>query len=124
MGFGSIFAGLPEEFSPPEAAAERIADLRTVAEREAYWLRIPQGWRTMIGHFAVIAIASRIVEMPEKADRQNAIYSVPEIWREQVKRFVLTMWATREIRAEHRAEQAARRSGRAPDQAGSRARAA
>jgi hypothetical protein len=104
---------LPEEFSPPEKAADRIADLRTLAEREAYWLRIPECWRPMIGILAVYAIASRIVGMREKFDRQNAIASVPEIWREQVKALVLAWWATREIRAAHQAELAARREARA-----------
>ncbi len=99
---------LPPEFSPPERAAEHIAELKTLADREAYWLRIPECWRPMIGEFAVIAIASRIVEMPEKFDRQNALGSVPEVWREQVKAFVVTMWKTREARAQYRAEQAER----------------
>lgn len=115
-----VFAGLPEEFSPPERTAERIAHLNTVAEREALWLRIPQGSRPMVGHFAVRAIACRIVEMPEKLDRQNAIWSVPEMWREEVKRFVLTLWSTREIRARYQAELAARRER---ERAGNRAAA-
>jgi hypothetical protein len=102
------FIGLPEEFSPPDRAAERIADLPTLAEREAFWLRIPEGWRPMIGHFAVRAIACRIEEMPEKHRRQDALASVPEMWREEVKAFVLTLWKTREIRAQHRAELAER----------------
>lgn len=101
--------GLPEEFSPPEKAAERIAELNTIAEREALWLRLPEPWRPMIEIFTVQAIACRIAEMPEKFDRQNAIASVPEMWREQVKAKVISFWITREIRATYRAEQAARR---------------
>ncbi len=101
---------LPAEFSPPERAAEHIAELKALADREAYWLRIPECWRPLVGHFAVIALASRIVEMPEKFDRQNALASVPEIWRERVKAFVLTMWQTRELRAQYQAEQRARQA--------------
>lgn len=103
------FTGLPEEFSPPEKTAERLAELKTLAEREAYWLRVPVCWQPLIGQLAVMAMASRIVEMPEKFERQNALASVPEFLRERVKAFVLTMWQTREIRARHRAEQEARR---------------
>jgi hypothetical protein len=100
---------LPAEFSPPERAADHIAEMKALADREAYWLRIPECWRPMIAQFAVIAIASRIVEMPEKFDRQNAIASVPEFLRERVKAFVLTMWQTRELRAQYQAELRARR---------------
>ncbi len=91
---------LPAEFSPPEKAAERIAELNSLAEREAYWLRIPECWRPMIGGLAVHAMARRIYEMPLKFDRQNAIASVPELWRSQVKALVLSFWATRHLRAE------------------------
>jgi len=100
---------LPAEFSPPEKAAERIAALNTVAEREALWLRMPEDWRPMIEILAVHAMASRIADMPQKFDRQNAIASVPELWREQVKALVISFWQTRESRAQYQAELRARR---------------
>lgn len=103
------FAGLPEEFSPPEKTADRIAALSTIAEREALWLRIPEQWRPMIGELAMHMMACRIADMPQKFDRQNALASVPEIWRTLVKALVVSFWKTREIRAQHQAELAARR---------------
>ena len=105
---GVTFTGLPAEFASPDRAAEHIADLKTIAEREAYWLRIPEGWRKMIGHFAVIAMACRIAEMPQKVDRQNALASVPEIWREEVKTHVLRLWQTKDVRAKYQRELAER----------------
>lgn len=89
---------LQAEFSPPEKAAEHIARLNTIAEREAYWVRIPECWHAMIGVLAIGAIARRISDMPQKFDRQNAIASVPEIWREQVKALVISFWQTRHLR--------------------------
>jgi len=91
---------LPEEFCPPEKAAECIAALSSIAEREAYYVRIPRPWQPMIGDLVVPAIARRICGMRDKFDRQNAIASVPELWREQVKQLVMSWWATRHLRAE------------------------
>lgn len=90
-----VFAGLPREFGSPDRAAKMIAALNSVAEREALWLRIPEAWRPVIGHFTELAIAARIVEMPSKMERQNALGSVPDLWRENVKQQVLRMWKRR-----------------------------
>jgi hypothetical protein len=104
------FINLPEEFCPPERAARHIADLNTLAEREAYWVRIPRGgWQAIIGHFAVLFIAARIVDMPEKVARQNALASVPDFWRDDVKAHVLRLWQTKELREQYLADQAAKR---------------
>ena len=110
MSRASFFAGLPAEFDPPEKAARHIAALKTIAEREACWLRIPEGWRPMIGHFVEITIAFDIVEMPEKVARQNALASVPEVWREEVKWHVVRLWHTKDLRAEYQAELAVKRA--------------
>lgn len=109
MSTTGLFAGLPAEFSPPEKAAERIAELRTLAEREAYFIRIPSQWRPFIGDLVPIAIASRIVELPEKAQRQDALASVPDFWRDLVRKLTVSLWQTREIRAAYQAELAAKR---------------
>ena len=106
-----LFVGLPEEFSPPEMTADRIAALDVRAEREALWIRIPPNWQPIIGHFACMAIAVRIADgMPEIEDRRAALAEVPEIWRDQVQAFVKSFWITREIRAKYREERAARRA--------------
>lgn len=102
------FTGLPAEFSPPEKAARHIAGLSTIAEREAYYLRIPTPWQKFIGELVPPMIAERIVDLPEKARRQDALASVPEIWRQRVKQWVMSLWATREVRAAHQAELAAK----------------
>lgn len=104
---------LPAEFCPPERAAERIAALNTIAEREALWLRIPEPWRKFIGDFVPMAIASRIVEMPTKLERQNALASVPDMWRDHVRGLVVSLWQTKTIREEYQAELAARRREKA-----------
>jgi hypothetical protein len=106
-----LFVGLPEEFSPPEATAERIAALGSRAEREALWIRIPSNWQPIVGHFACRAIALEIAdEMPEIEDRRAALSEVPEIWLTQVQAFVKSFWSTRDIRARYREERAARRA--------------
>lgn len=105
-----LFKGLPVEFSPPEKAAQHVADLNTLAEREAYFVRIPAPWQKFIGELVPLMIAQRIVEIPEKARRQDALASVPEIWRKLVKQMVMSLWETREIRAQHQAELAERRA--------------
>jgi len=92
------FVGLPKEFCPPEKAAEHIAYLNTIAEREACWARIPANWHAMIGILVIHAIGRRIADMPQKFDRQNAIASVPELWRAPVKALVLSFWQTRHLR--------------------------
>lgn len=110
----NLYIGLPKEFSPPTAAAWRIAMLDTSAERLALYLAIPtSGWRKWILHEAKIAIALRIVEMAEKARRQDAIAAVPEDWRHDVKAHVLRLWQTREIRARYEQEKEAKRAERA-----------
>lgn len=100
----NIFAGLPSEFSPPEKTAMHIATLNTIAEREAYWLRLPQQWRgPFVGHLVELAIARRICDMPEKIQRQNALASVPDLWRENVRWQVVRMWRHRELLAQDEA---------------------
>ncbi len=114
MRYSDLWVGLPEEFAPPEKAAEHIAALNTCAEREAYFIRIPKGgWQKMIGHFAVNAIAARIVEMPEKVQRQDALAAVPDFWREDVKKMVLSLWQTKEAREAWKAERDAKKRERA-----------
>lgn len=108
-----LFIGLPAEFSPPEAAAEHIVSLGTAAEREAYWLRLPERWRGQSGFVAVFArrfLAEKIADGGLTLEqRRAAIQEVPAMWRDEVSALVKSFWATREIRAEHRVEQAARR---------------
>jgi hypothetical protein len=99
-----LYAGLPKEFSPPDRAAAAIAMLDAGKAREAYFQRIPEGWRAWVAHEAKIAIALRICGMPDKADRQAQLAAPPEAWREDVKWHVLRLWQTRSIRAEYRAE--------------------
>ena len=106
-----LFVGLPEEFSPPEVTADRIAALRTRAEREALWIRIPPNWQPIIGHFACRAIALAISDdIPELEDRRAAMTEVPEFWLPEVQAFVKSFWATKTIRDKYRAERAARRA--------------
>ena len=106
-----LFVGLPEEFSPPEMTADRIATLGTRAEREALWVRIPPNWQPIIAHFACVAIAVRIADdMPEIEDRRAALAEVPEFWLTQVQAFVKSFWITRDIRAKYREERAAKRA--------------
>lgn len=110
MSAEGLFVGLPGEFAPPEKTASRIAALDTVAEREALWLRIPEGWRPMIGVMARVAIATRIADhMPELEQRRAAVEQVPEIWRAEVRGLVLSYWKTRHLRAEYLAERTVKR---------------
>ena len=97
----------PAEFASPDKAAERIAALNTIAEREALYLRLPADWQPMVSDYVVPAISRRIYAMPRKLDRQNAIHSVPDLWREQVKKMVMSFWETRHLRPEGQQQVAA-----------------
>lgn len=97
-------ASLPAEFSPPDRAAERIVALPTRAEREAFWLRVPEAWRPSIGRLAALHLGMAISEMPELERRRQALGEVPEIWLEDVRWHVRRLYNTREIRAEFNAE--------------------
>lgn len=94
-----LFLGLPAEFISPDAAAAHIAALKTRAEREAYWLRIPEGWRPMIGDFARLFIGHAITQLPALADRRAALDEVPDIWREEVEWHVKRLWSSKDLRA-------------------------
>lgn len=107
---GSVYAGLPAEFSSPNDAARRIARLGAAAERLALLERIPPGgWRWWVIHEAKLEIALEIVELPDKASRQEALAEVPEEWSEDVRAHVLRLWRTYDIRAEYQAGLAAAR---------------
>lgn len=80
-----LFIGLPAEFSPPEKAADHIVALRTRAEREAYFLRIPEAWRPFIGDFARLFLGMHIGELPTLEERRAALAEVPELWLEEVR---------------------------------------
>lgn len=116
MNRDALFAGLPAEFAPPEKAADRIVELKTAAEREAYWLRLPELWRAPNGMIAVFArtfLASAIADGELSLEqRRAAIAEVPVMWRDEVVALVKALWETRHIRAEHRAEQEAARERR------------
>lgn len=101
---------LPAEFAPPDKAAEAIVALRTRAEREAYWLLLPQKWRPVIGEHVKVLLGLAISELPELEARRAALAEVPEIWLEDVKWQTRRLFATRDARAEYRAEQAGERS--------------
>lgn len=101
--------GLPAEFSPPDQAAARIVALPTRAEREAYWLRIPEPWRPLIGHLVQLHLGMTISELPDVESRRKALEEVPGIWLEEVRWHVRRLFNTREIRAQYRAERAADR---------------
>lgn len=103
-----LFIGLPAEFSPPEAAAGRLAKLATRAEREAYWLRIPEPWRFMIGNFAALFIGLDIVELQGLDERRKAIEEVPGVLRADVEWRVRHLWGSKEIREMSGAEFRAR----------------
>ncbi len=108
---GSVYAGLPVEFSSPNDAATRIARLGTAAERLAFLDRIPAGgWRWWVAHEAKRDIAIAIAdEIPDKEARQAALAEVPAEWLDDVRALVLVFWRTRIIRAEYREEQASAR---------------
>lgn len=80
-----LFIGLPAEFSPPEKAADHIVALRTAAEREAYWLRIPEQWRPFIGDFARLFLGIHIGGLQTLEARRQALEEVPLMWREEVR---------------------------------------
>ncbi len=104
-----LFAGLPAEFSPPEKAADDIVRLATRAEREAYWLRIPERWRPFIGEFAKLFLGLHICELPTLESRRQALEEVPPMWADEVRWHTTYLFRSREARAEYRAEQAAKR---------------
>jgi hypothetical protein len=95
---GCGFIGLPAEFSPPEAAAQHLASLRTRAEREAYWLRLPEGWRYFIGYVAALTIGHEIVGLPTLEQRREALEHVPGVMRAEVEWRVMHLWRTKELR--------------------------
>jgi hypothetical protein len=99
-----LFFGLPTEFISPDAAAAHIAELKTRAEREAYWLRIPEGWRPMVGDFARLFIGHAISELPALAERRAALEEVPGIWREEVEWHIKRLYNTKDLRAMSDAE--------------------
>ena len=99
-----LFIGLPAEFSPPERAAERLAGLATRADREAYWLRIPEPWRYFIGYVAALAIGLDIVELETLDERRQAMAEVPEVLRAEVEWRVRHLWGSKEIREMSAAE--------------------
>jgi hypothetical protein len=92
MKSGSIYLGLPREFQSPQRAALRLAELKTLAQREAYFARIPAQWQTWIRHQGIIQIAGEIVALPEVEERREALLETPEGWREEIKAHVLRLW--------------------------------
>jgi hypothetical protein len=92
-----LFHGLPAEFCPPEAAAAQIAALKTKAEREAYWLRLP-AWRQYIAYVVALEIGRAIVELHTLEERRAALLEVPDMWREQVEWRVRHLWNSKAVR--------------------------
>lgn len=90
---------LPAEFAPPDKAAEQLAALSTRAEREAYWLRIPEAWRPAVEHHAKQFIGLAIAEMPGLELRRAALEQVPAMWREEVEWHLKRLWNTKDLRA-------------------------
>jgi len=91
-----IYAGLPADLSPPYAAAERIVNLGTRAERDLLMASIPtDGWRAMIGQFARVGLATQVVIALSLEDRQRLLAEVPEAWRADVESHVRRLWARR-----------------------------
>lgn len=84
MDYG-LFIGLPAEFSPPEKAADHIVALRTRAEREAYWLLIPERWRPFIGEFVRLFLGMHIGQLATLEERRSALAEVPEMWLPDVQ---------------------------------------
>lgn len=110
MQMSRLFRNLPEEFTSPAKAAETIAYMDTIHDREAYWLRLPACWHPTIGVFVINAIAFRISSMPDKAARRAALDTVPALWKDQVRLMTESLWRTRAIRADYTAQQAAARA--------------
>ena len=107
----AIYVGLPEEFSPPDRAAHRIAMLDTREARQALFARMPEGaWQRWIAHEARIAIALRIVELPEIEGRRAALEQVPPEWLDMVGAYAKSFWKTRDIRAAWRRLREAKRA--------------
>lgn len=92
MKNGGIYLGLPAEFRPPQKAAQRLADMTTLAQREAYFARIPAQWQRWIAHQAMIQIAAEIVALPGVAERREALLEAPFAWRDEIRAHVLRMW--------------------------------
>lgn len=103
-------ASLPAEFAPPDKAADAIVALHTRAEREAYWLLVPEKWRPAVGELTKVLLGQAISELPDLDARRAALLDVPEIWLEDVKWQTRRLFATRDLRAEYRAQQAADRA--------------
>jgi predicted proteasome-type protease len=89
---GSIYLGLPRQFQSPQRAALRLSELQTLAQREAYFARIPPQWQNWIRHQAVIQIAGEIVALATVEERRKALLETPETWREEIKAHVLRLW--------------------------------
>lgn len=92
MNYGSIYAGLPAEFSPPQKAALRLAGMGALTERTAYFDRIPELWQRWIAHQASIEIAGVIVALPTKEARKAALLEAPGEWRIEIRAHVLRLW--------------------------------
>lgn len=86
------YRDLPDEFAPPAKAASRLATMKTQAEREAYFGRIPKPWHPIIRQLAIIGIAAEIVSLTELHARRKALAEVPEGWTEDVKQHVRRLW--------------------------------
>lgn len=86
------YRDLPDEFAPPMKAATTIAKLRTQAEREAYFGRIPKPWHPIIRQLAIIGIAAEIVAINDLHARRRALAEVPEGWDVEVKQHVRRLW--------------------------------
>ena len=92
----TIYAGLPADLTPPYAAAMRIVDLQTLAERERLIASIPEQWRALISHFARIGLATDIVVAPSRDGRQRRLAEVPPAWRSDIEAHALRLWPRRE----------------------------
>ena len=92
MKSGSIYLGLPAEFRPPQKAAQRLADMDKLTQREAYFARIPPQWQAWVRHQAIIQIAGEIVALPTKEERKEALLEAPVAWRDEIKAHVVRLW--------------------------------
>lgn len=90
--------GLPAEFGRPDQVAERIAELPTLAERQALMVRIPKAYHGMVQHFAEVSIAERIAALPTKAERVAAFDEVPVSWRSMVHLHTFRLWKVRKLK--------------------------
>lgn len=97
----STYAGLPADLSPPYAAAVRIVNLDTCAEREQLLASIPEQWRVLIAHFARVGLATLVVICDSLEERQGLLAEVPAAWRADVESHVRRLWPRRaELREE------------------------